>query len=181
MELINMNIQIGIIGPEQKNMRGTADYVQTMLDISKEIGAGIAKQKAILITGGCSGVVRAACEGAMEKGGIVIGTPGRDRGACVAPVTVEICTPIDVGDYLFAGVPSCDALIVLPGDAGTLAELAIAYRYKKPLVFIKGFDENLLKESFGSATDLYPYAIVNTAQEAVAKAMEYAKERTRMI
>lgn len=167
-----MNTQIGIIGPEEKNMKKNKNRMLTM---AKEIGKLVAVNKAVLITGGCSGVAQAACKGAQEQKGITVGTPGRTRGTSIFPVTVEICTPIDIGDYLFAGILSSDCIIVFPGDAGTLAELAIAYRYKKPLVFIKGFGEDLPKKLFGSFENKYPLFVVNDAEEAVNTALSVAK------
>lgn len=169
------NIQIGIIGPEEKNIRGTWKRKETTLRLAAEIGRAVAREKAILITGGCSGVVEAACKGAYQAGGIVVGTPGRKRGSSIPWTTVEICTPLDVGDYLIAGILSCDVIIVIPGDAGTFAELAIAYRYKKPLIFIQGFEEKILTRlRFRGLLD-YPYWIAQSAQEAVQLAMRAVK------
>lgn len=167
-----MNVQIGIIGPEKKNI--PEDKIR-MLDVAKEIGAELAKRGAILITGGCSGVSRAACEGAQSQRGITVGTPGRIRDTSASPVTVEICTPIDVGDYLFAGILSSDCIIAFPGDAGTVAELAIAYRYKKPIVVLKEY-EDILQNLFGSFSKEYPLFTVGSAKEAACIAIEIAKQ-----
>lgn len=168
-------IQIGIVGPEEKNLPGNEQKKKEMLRVAKVVGRLIAKNGAILITGGCSGVVEASCKAAYEAGGIVVGTPGRKRGTAIPWVTVEICTPIDIGDFIFAGVLSCDAIIVLPGDAGTLAELAIAYRYKKPLIFIKELGENLLNELKLKRRKRYPYFVVDSAEEAANLALEIGK------
>ncbi len=168
-------MQIGIIGPERKNLPKNKGEQRKILKLAGEIGRGVAKEKAILITGGCSGVVAAASKAAYQNGGIVVGTPGRERGTAIPWTTVEICTPIDIGDYLFAGVLSCDAIIVIPGDAGTLAELAIAYRNRKPLIFIKGFQEDILEKLEFNKRKTYPYFIVNSAKEAVKSALKVAK------
>lgn len=170
------NIQIGIIGPEEKNLKGGRQGKEAILALAKEIGRAVAAAKAILITGGCSGVVEAACRGAVLSGGITVGTPGRKRGLAVPWVTVEICTPIDVGDYIFAGILSADAIIIIPGDAGTLAELAIAYRYKKPLIFVKGFGEDFLSVLQLENWQKYPYYVVKSAKEAVKLALKIAKK-----
>jgi len=171
----NKKIQIGIIGPEAKNLPQDKVLSDDILAMAEKIGVGIAENGAILITGGCSGVVEATCKGAYNIGGIVVGTPGRDRGTAVPYVTVEICTPIDIGDYVFAGVLSCDVIIVIPGDAGTLAELAIAYRNRKPLISIRKFGGDILRTlKFNKLKD-YPYYIVDSAEEAVELAMKLAK------
>ncbi|MDD5627268.1 MAG: TIGR00725 family protein [Patescibacteria group bacterium] len=170
------NIQIGIIGPEEKNLRGGRRRKEATLALAEEIGRAVAAAKAILITGGCSGVVEAACRGAYQASGIVVGTPGRKRGLSVPWVTVEICTPVDIGDYIFAGILSSDAIIVIPGDAGTLAEFAIAYRYQKPLIFIKGFGEDFLSILQLENWRKYPYYVARSAQETVKLAMKIARK-----
>lgn len=177
-------LQIGIIGPEEKNLKNN-NYSKAILNMAYEMGKLIAQNRAILITGGCSGVMEASSKGANKYKGIIVGTPGRNRYTSNPYVNVEICTPIEVGDYIFAGILSCDSIIVLPGDSGTLAELCIAYRYKKPLIFIKGFQENILKKLFKSFNNKYPIYIAKNAQEAVYLAIQYgqlqAKEREAQI
>ena len=63
----------------------------------------------------------------------------------------------------------------MPGDAGTIAELAIAYRLKKPLIFIKGYQEDILQKLFGSITDDYPLAVATNSKVAVKIAIKLAK------
>jgi uncharacterized protein (TIGR00725 family) len=164
--------QIGIIGPEEINLPKNKQERIKMLDVARKVGETAAKNNVVLITGGCTGVVEAACRAAYEAGGIIVGTPGRERGSSNPWVNVEICTPIDVGDFLFAGILSCDAIIVLPGDAGTLAELAIAYRYRKPLIFIKGFGEDILSNLKLKGAKNFPCYVVKTAEEAVKKTLQ---------
>jgi len=168
-------LQIGIIGPEEKNLINNKDKGGSILKIAYQLGKYIAKNDALLITGGCTGVMESASQGAKTAGGITVGTPGRERFSSNDFIDVEICTPIDVGDYIFAGIWSCDAIIVLPGDAGTIAELAMAYRLKKPLIFIKGYQEDILQKLFGSITDDYPLAVATNSKIAVKIAIQLAK------
>jgi uncharacterized protein (TIGR00725 family) len=169
-----MKIQIGIIGPETKNM--IEEQREIFLPLAFQIGKELSKRGATLITGGCSGIAEAACKGASLVGGITVGTPGPKRGSSVAGVNVEICTPIDVGDYLFAGTLSSDVIIVFPGDAGTLAELAIAYRYKKPLILIKGISDGILEKLFSKVDSDYPQYIAEDVFSIVDTAMRIAEE-----
>lgn len=176
MELIKMRkIQIGVIGPEEKNI--PPEKKEQFLSLASEIGKKIARQGAILITGGCSGIVESACNSAVAEGGITVGTPGPRRGSSVSSVIVEICTPIDIGDYLFAGILSSDVIIVFPGDAGTLAEIAIAYRYRKPLIFLQGISEGLLQQLFWNVSQDYPQYTVSSGSEAVKLALQLAEEK----
>lgn len=172
-------IQIGIIGPENKNLPKDKQKRAEILRTAGIIGRMTTKSGAILITGGCSGVVEESCRAAYRAGGIVVGTPGPERGTANPWVNVEICTPINVGDFIFAGILSCDAIIVLPGDAGTLAELSIAYRYKKPLIFIKGFGENLLNELKLEGREDYPYYVANSPEASVDLAIKVGKKRRK--
>lgn len=165
-------IQIGIIGPEEKNISKVRRV--RVLELAEKIGERVAQKKAVLITGGCSGVVEAACRGAYRAGGIVVGTPGSKRGTAIPWTTVEICTPIDIGDYIFAGILSSDVIIVVPSDAGTLGEIAIAFRNRKPLILIKGFDEDFLEVIKLEGLQSYPYYVVESAEEAVNLAIKLA-------
>ncbi len=174
-----MNVQIGIIGSEEKNLEENTK--ERYLKMAEEAGEILAEKRAILITGGCSGIVQAACRGAQRKGGITVGTPGKSRGSAIKETTVEICTPIETGDYLFAGILSCDSIIVFPGEAGTIAEIAIAYRHKKPLIFIreyKGFLSVIksLFKSYNKNYKEYPFYIVENSKEAAELAYKIATE-----
>ena len=171
-----MNTQIGIIGPETKNIQ--QEIRENMLKDAATIGKLLAKN-AILITGGGTGVAQSASKAAFEAGGITVGTPGRKRGSATEGTMIEICTPIEIGDYLFAGTLSCDCIITFPGDAGTLAELAIAYRNKIPLVFLKEYGGNLLPALFRNVPLTYPVSVANDAAEAAQIALEIASERVR--
>src|SRR3989338_6789824 len=166
-------IQIGVIGPEEKNL--DTSVKEKFLALAFDAGKLIAQAGAILITGGCSGVAEAACRGASAVGGITVGTPGPERNSSVESVMVEICTPINIGDYLFAGILSSDVLIVFPGDAGTIAELAIAYLYRKPLVLIEGISRGILEQLFRVDPD-YPQYVAQDIEEAVVLACRLAKE-----
>jgi len=124
-----------VIGAGGNNLPSDPLERQRWLKDAETVGAEIVKRGGILISGGMDGIMEASCKGAYEQGGITVGTPGRERNASNKYVTVEICTPIEVGDYLFAGLLSCDVIIVFPGGAVTLAEMALAYRFKKPMYY----------------------------------------------
>jgi len=168
-------LQIGIIGPEEMNL--PEEKKELFFSFSYSLGQKLAQEGAVLVTGGCSGVAEAASRGAFESGGITLATPGPERGSSVDFTTVEVCTPINVGDYLFAGILSSDVIIVFPGDAGTLAELAIAYRYKIPLILIKGISDGILEKLFFKVDSKYPQYLVETADEAVELSLRLAQEK----
>jgi uncharacterized protein (TIGR00725 family) len=168
-------IQIGVIGPEEKNILERDR--EKFLSLSFEIGKNLAKAGVITVTGGCTGIAEYVSRGAYTNGGITVATPGPDRLMSVPYTTVEICTPINVGDFVFAGTLTSDVLIVFPGDAGTLAEIAIAYRYKKPLILLKGISEGILEELFNVVSLDYPQYVVSGANEAVSLAITLAQAK----
>lgn len=132
-------LQIGVIGPSKGSYPKSKRLEKRIEEAAERIGELVAKSGAILLTGGCDGVMEAASRGAKKYGGITIGTPGRDRFSSNSYVDVEILTPIEIGDFIFAGILSSDALIAIGDSAGTDAELTIAYKHKKPIVILRGF------------------------------------------
>lgn len=168
-----ISIQIGVIGGGLNNLPPKSKDI--ILKEAELVGTLIANKNGILISGGMDGVMESSCRGAYLNSGIVVGTPGRQRGSSNQYVTVEICTPIDVGDYLFAGILSCNSIIIFPGGAGTLAEIAIAYRYSKPMIIMKGYDKYLDK-LVGKSLDYTKKTVfqgANSAKEAVDLAFNY--------
>lgn len=105
--------------------------------IAYETGTEIAKSGSILISGGLGGVMKAACQGANESGGITVGIiPQNDSQA--ANEFCDIVIPTGMGyarDFLTA--LSADGVIIIGGGAGTLTEVCAAYMYKKPITVIK--------------------------------------------
>lgn len=172
-----MNIQIGIIGGSEESISTWGSKRDLILEAARQVGFLVAKENAILITGGMDGVMRSACQGAKEAGGITVGTPGRNRGDANEFVDVEVCTPIDVGDFLFAGLMSCDAIVVLPGGPGTWAEIYLAYRMKIPMVVYTGFSEEFDK-LVGTSLDDHNKVIfggANNADDCVSAIMNLVK------
>lgn len=132
--------RIGVLGASKGNLPEDTVVAERMLQCAEAVGYALAQHGALVVTGGTDGVMEAASRGALYGGGETVGTPGPTPGSCNPYVTIEINTPINIGDYLFAGIPSTEAIVVFPGGAGTLAEVALAYRYRKPMVIVTGFD-----------------------------------------
>lgn len=108
--------------------------------IAYEIGRNIAKVGAMLICGGLGGVMKAVCKGCKEAGGVTIGIlPGEDKNS--ANPYVDIAIPTGLGytrNTLVVG--SADAVIALPGEYGTLSEIAFALIEKKPVIGLGSWD-----------------------------------------
>jgi uncharacterized protein (TIGR00725 family) len=171
-------IQIGVMGPAEKEYPKDAELKEKICKIAERIGELLAEEGAIVFTGGMDGVMELASRGAKSKGGITVGTPGRTRNLSNKYIDIEVLTPIDVGDFLFAGILSCDAIITIPGGAGTLAEVCIAYRNRKPNIVIEGINSDYDKmiNNYLDEGKLILIEGAKTPEEAVKKAIELAKK-----
>ncbi|MDD2866470.1 MAG: TIGR00725 family protein [Candidatus Omnitrophica bacterium] len=138
--------------------------------IAIKLGELLAKVGVIIVTGGLKGVMEAVSRGAKNRGGLTVGIlPSEDKNA--ANPYVDIPIPTGLGYTRNTIVAGCaDAVIALPGEYGTLSEIAFALNMKKPVI------------GLGSWT--IPGVLeVKTAEEAVAKVLELtdgskAKERS---
>jgi len=105
--------------------------------IAYETGLEVAKSDSVLITGGLGGVMRAACHGAKDAGGITVGIiPQNDPS--FANEYCDIVIPTGIGlarDFLNA--LSADGVIIIGGGSGTLSEICAAYMHNKPIAAIK--------------------------------------------
>jgi uncharacterized protein (TIGR00725 family) len=101
---------------------------------AEEIGTLLARAGAVLVCGGLSGVMEAACRGARREGGLTVGLlPGSDRAAANRHVAVAIATGLgELRNGLV--VRSSDALIALGGEFGTLSEIAFALKLGRRVV-----------------------------------------------
>ena len=124
-------IQILIIG---HNESGCTPEAATL---AYETGMEVAKSGAVLITGGLGGVMKAACNGAKDAGGLTVGIIPQNEPS-FANEYCDIVIPSGMGlarDFLNA--LSADGVIIIGGGSGTLSETCAAYMYKKPIVAIK--------------------------------------------
>ncbi|WP_027408323.1 TIGR00725 family protein [Anoxybacillus tepidamans] len=116
----------------------SGDIPEEVRKIAEQVGAEIAKRKAVLLTGGGSGVMEAASKGAKEAGGLVIGILAGDRTDVANDyLDVPITTGLHFDFRSIVLVHSSDALIMIRGGNGTLGELSAAYMNKKPVVIIE--------------------------------------------
>ena len=124
-------IQILIVGHNENGCTPEA------VALAYETGIEVAKSGAVLITGGLGGVMKAACHGAKDAGGLTVGIIPQNEPS-FANEYCDIVIPSGMGlarDFLNA--LSADGVIVIGGGSGTLSETCAAYMYKKPIVAIK--------------------------------------------
>jgi uncharacterized protein (TIGR00725 family) len=132
---------------------------------AEEVGRGLAAAGAVLVCGGLGGVMEAACRGAKEGRGTTVGLlPGASRED--ANPYVDVAVPTGLGE-LRNGlvVRAVDALVAVGGEFGTLSEIALALKARKPVVALGGWE---------LARDGRPvHAVVRatSAEDAVAKVL----------
>ena len=121
--------QIAIIGSAEK----VSPEVEQM---AEEIGRGIARSGAVLISGGRKGVMEASCRGAKKENGLVVGILPKTNDQ--ANQFVDICIVTGMGDARnVLNVNSADAVISVCGGAGTLSEIALALKAGKRVVAMR--------------------------------------------
>ena len=107
------------------------------LRAAEHVGRLIAERRAVVVSGGLSGVMEAVSRGAKSAGGLVIGIlPGFDKRDANPHVDIALTTGMgSMRNSLTVRV--ADAVIMISGGIGTLNELTIAYR-DKPTVVLEG-------------------------------------------
>lgn len=172
-----MVLRLGVIGqsgPIGEDLRAAA------FAVGKAVGA----RGALLFTGGRDGVMAAACHGAQSAGGVTVGIlPGDDLSQANPHVTVPVTTGLTMVGRSEVLVHAVDACIIVGGGAGTLAEIAVAYLYRKPLVALRGTggwgDElapALVDGRFLDHRRLVPIHYVDDPEAAVALAVQLAEQ-----
>ncbi len=92
-----------------------------------KLGALLAKEGYVIVTGGYGGLMTAASRGAHEAGGRAIGLPMQHwTGIAPNPWNADLRWSSNYGTRLNY-ILHCDAVIALPGGVGTLSEMAIAW------------------------------------------------------
>lgn len=133
-------------------------------DVAYDTGRLIAERGGVVVTGGGTGVMEAASQGAHDAGGLVIGIlPGPD--AAAANPAVDVAIPTGMGQ-LRNGlvVASGEAVIAVGGEWGTLSEIGFACKLGKPVVAWRSWE--LYRDGNADGTVI----CVESAEEAVTAA-----------
>jgi uncharacterized protein (TIGR00725 family) len=101
---------------------------------AEEVGREIARRGAVLVCGGRSGVMEAACRGAKAEGGTTVGIlPGTDRREANAYVDIPVVTGLGEARNAIV-VRTADAVVAVSGGYGTLSEIGLALKMGRPVV-----------------------------------------------
>ena len=103
------------------------------------LGGLLAEKGHILICGGLGGVMEAVCRGAREAGGVTLGILPGEKGDANPYVSIAIATGMGHARNVII-VESCDVVIALPGEHGTLSEIALALKMNRPVISLGSWD-----------------------------------------
>lgn len=105
--------------------------------LAETVGRELAKRGAILVCGGLTGIMEAACRGAAIESGLTIGILPSDDPADSNPyVQIPVATGVGHARNI-AVVRSAQAVIAIGGDYGTLTEIGFALKSGIPVIGLK--------------------------------------------
>jgi len=164
---------------------GSADY-----EAARTTGRLLAQQGFVVQTGGYSGVMAGASQGAREAGGHVIGVTSAQiehfRPMPPNEWVVEEIKCQTLRERLLCLVNNCRGAIVMPGGIGTLSELALMWSFlqtgeisPRPMVAVGGLWQRTLA-AFVDEAYIRPahrdlLTVVRTPEEAVKQIVECLK------
>src|SRR4030042_3308740 len=108
--------------------------------IAQKLGKKLVKVADILVCGGLSGTMKAVCKGFKTAGGLTIGiTPSYNKNDANSCVDIVIPTGIGLARNVLV-VKSADVVVALPGEAGTLSEMAYCLQFSIPVISVDSWD-----------------------------------------
>ncbi len=123
---------VGVIGGH----RCTVEVEQK----AQELGKKLAKVVGILVCGGLGGTMKAVCQGFKTAGGVTIGIiPSYDKNDANKYVDIVIPTGLGLARNVMV-VKSADVVVALPGEAGTLSEIAYCLQFGIPVISLGSWD-----------------------------------------
>lgn len=127
-------------------------------EIARRLGRRIAEAGWVLLNGGRNaGVMAASARGAAEAGGLTVGVLPDDHDGAVAPdIRIPILTGIGGGRNMI-NILSSHAVVACRGGAGTLSEIALALKYRRPVILL----------NFPVADFFRPHAAEGQLREAI--------------
>ncbi len=119
---------------------GAGDASARLRELAFEVGREIAAHGAVLVCGGLGGVMEAAAEGARSRGGQSIGIlPSYNADSANPHIDFPIATGMGEARNAIV-VGSAQAVVALEGEAGTLSEIGLALKLKRPVVALGAWD-----------------------------------------
>ncbi len=107
--------------------------------LAYEIGAKIASLGALLVCGGGTGIMEAACCGAKDHGGITLGVLPATKKKSVDYLDIQISTGLGHARNVVV-ILSADIIVAIGGKAGTLSEICFAWIHDKPIIALSAVE-----------------------------------------
>jgi hypothetical protein len=118
---------------------GGGDCSPEVREQAQELGRLLAERGHVIICGGLGGVMEAAAQGARAAGGLVVGILPGEKTDANPYVGIAIATGMGHARNVII-VKSADAVIALPGEHGTLSEMALALKMKKRVISLHSWE-----------------------------------------
>src|SRR3954465_13313475 len=123
---------VAVVGPGDADAAAERD--------AEAVGEELARAGAVVVCGGLSGVMAAACRGAREAGGMTVGLlPGSDRAAANPWGARALPTGLGARRNGLV-VRAADGVLAVRGGFGTLSEIAFALKTGRPVVGVGTWD-----------------------------------------
>jgi uncharacterized protein (TIGR00725 family) len=123
---------VGVIGGHSCNAE--VEY------LANNLGKKLAKVVNILVSGGLSGVMKAVCSGFKAEGGLTIGIiPSYNKKDANKFVDIVIPTGMGLARNVIV-VKTADVVVALPGESGTLSEIAYCLQFGIPVIGFGSWD-----------------------------------------
>lgn len=111
-----------------------------MEQIAHNLGNKLAKVADILASGGLGGTMEAVCSGFKAGGGVTLGIlPSYDKNDANKFVDIAIPTGMGLARNVLV-VKAADVVVALPGEAGTLSEIAYCIQFGIPVISLNSWD-----------------------------------------
>ena len=108
--------------------------------IAHNLGKKLAKVADILASGGLGGTMGAVCSGFKAGGGVTLGIlPSYDKNDANKFVDIAIPTGMGLARNVLV-VKAADVVVALPGEAGTLSEIAYCLQFGIPVISLRSWD-----------------------------------------
>ncbi|MBI9076934.1 MAG: TIGR00725 family protein [Desulfatibacillum sp.] len=114
---------------------GGGSASQESIECAYELGRLIASEGWVLLNGGrAAGIMEASAKGAREAGGLTVGVlPDMDTSQTSDYIDIPILTGMNAARN-YINVLSSQVVVACPGGAGTLSEIALAMKSKRPVI-----------------------------------------------
>lgn len=143
--------------------------------IAYELGAAIAEQGWVLLTGGsAAGVMEAASHGAHDAGGLVVGVlKGHSEAGASRYIDIGIKT--GMGDARnVINVLTAHLVIALPGGAGTVSEIALGLKSGRTVIAL-GWDAGAVLRTWGPGSLLEAGSVAEAIALTIQKLADHGR------